>query len=77
LLLYIYRPAQPITFELNVREYIGDTIYEEINSNEHRPEVEETDFRSEASFTDDIGSDLKDESRYEDIDDLRKINTSI
>ena len=52
-------------------ENTGDTIYEDINSNGHLPETEETDSRSEASFTDDIGSDLNDESRYEDIDDLR------
>jgi hypothetical protein len=69
--LYIYRQAQPTTVELNVIENTGDTIYEEINSNGHLPETEETDSRSEASFTDDIGSDLNDESRYEDIDDLR------
>jgi hypothetical protein len=61
-LLYIYRPAQPISVELNVIENIGDTIYEEINSYEYIPEVEETDA---------IESDLKDESKYEDIDDLR------
>jgi len=71
LLLYTYRPAQPIIVELNVIENIGDTIYEEINSNEHLPETEETDFRSESSFSDAIESDLKDESKYEDIDDLR------
>ena len=71
MLLYIYRQAQPTTVELNVIENTGDTIYEEINSNGHLPETEETDSRSEASFTDDIGSDLNDESRYEDIDDLR------
>ena len=59
------RPVQPIAVELNVIENIGDTIYEEINSNGHLPEVEETDFPSEASFPDDI------ESKYEDIDDLR------
>ena len=69
--MYIYRQAQPTTVELNVIENTGDTIYEEINSNGHLPETEETDSRSEASFTDDIGSDLNDESRYEDIDDLR------
>jgi hypothetical protein len=69
--LYTYRQAQPTTVELNVIENTGDTIYEEINSNGHLPETEETDSRSEASFTDDIGSDLNDESRYEDIDDLR------
>jgi hypothetical protein len=69
--LYIYRQAQPTTVELNVIENTGDTIYEEINRNGHLPETEETDSRSEASFTDDIGSDLNDESRYEDIDDLR------
>ena len=71
MLLYIYRPAQPITVELNVIENTGDTIYEEINSNGHLPETEETDFRSESSFSDAIESDLKDESKYEDIDDLR------
>ena len=65
LLLYTYRPVQPIAVELNVIEKIGDTIYEEINSNGQLPEVEETDFPSEASFPDDI------ESKYEDIDDLR------
>ena len=64
--MYTYRQAQPTTVELNVIENTGDTIYEEINSNEHLPETEETDSRSEASFTDDIGSDLNDESRYED-----------
>jgi hypothetical protein len=69
--LYAYRQAQPTTVELNVIENTGDTIYEEINSNGHLPETEETDSRSEASFTDDIGSDLNDESKYEDIDDLR------
>ena len=69
--MYIYRQAQPTTVELNVIENTGDTIYEEINSNWHLPETEETDSRSEASSTDDIGSDLNDESRYEDIDDLR------
>jgi len=69
--LYTYRPTQPIAVELNVIENIGDTIYEEINSNGHLPEVEETDFPSEASFPDDVESDLKDESKYEDIDDLR------
>ena len=69
--MYTYRQAQPTTVELNVIENTGDTIYEEINSNGHLPETEETDSRSEASFTDDIGSDLNDESRYEDIDDLR------
>jgi hypothetical protein len=69
--LYIYRQAQPTTVELNVIENTGDTIYEEINSNGHLPETQDTDSRSEASFTDDIGSDLNDESRYEDIDDLR------
>jgi hypothetical protein len=69
--LYTYRQAQPTTVELNVIENTGDTIYEEINSNGHLPETEETDSQSEASFTDDIGSDLNDESRYEDIDDLR------
>jgi hypothetical protein len=69
--LYTYRQAQPTTVELNVIENTGDTIYEEINSNGHLPETEETDSRSEASFTDDIGSDLSDESRYEDIDYLR------
>jgi hypothetical protein len=69
--LYTYRQAQPTTVELNVIENTGDTNYEEINSNEHLPETEETDPRSEASFTEDIGSDLNDESRYEDIDDLR------
>jgi hypothetical protein len=63
--LYTYRPVQPIAVELNVIENIGDTIYEEINSNGHLPEVEETDFPSEVSFPDDI------ESIYEDIDDLR------
>jgi len=68
--LYTYRPTQPIAVELNVIENIGDTIYEEINSNGHLPEVEETDFPSEASFPDDVESDLKDESKYEDIDDL-------
>ena len=71
MLLYAYRQAQPTTVELNGIENTGDTIYEEINSNEHLPETEETDSRSEASFTDDIGSDLNDESKYEDIDDLR------
>ena len=71
MLLYAYRQAQPTTVELNVIENTGDTIYEEINSNGHLPETEETDSRSEASFTDDIGSDLNDESKYEDIDDLR------
>ena len=71
MLLYTYRQAQPTTVELNVIENTGDTIYEEINSNGHLPETEETDSRSEASFTDDIGSDLNDESRYGDIDDLR------
>ena len=71
MLLYTYRQAQPTTVELNVIENTGDTIYEEINSNGHLPETEETDSQSEASFTDDIGSDLNDESRYEDIDDLR------
>ena len=71
MLLYTYRQAQQTTVELNVIENTGDTIYEEINSNGHLPETEETDSRSEASFTDDIGSDLNDESRYEDIDDLR------
>ena len=65
MLLYTYRPVRPIAVELNVIENIGDTIYEEINSNGHLPEVEETDFPSEASFPDDI------ESKYEDIDDLR------
>ena len=69
--MYTYRQAQPTTVELNVIENTGDTIYEEINSNGHLPETEETDSRSEASFTDDIGSDLNDESRYGDIDDLR------
>jgi hypothetical protein len=69
--LYAYRQAQPTTVELNVIENTGDTIYEEINSNGHLPETEETDSRSEASFTDDIGSDLNNESKYEDIDDLR------
>jgi hypothetical protein len=69
--LYTYRQAQPTTVELNVIENTGDTIYEEINSNGHLPETQDTDSRSEASFTDDIGSDLNDESRYEDIDDLR------
>jgi hypothetical protein len=69
--LYTYRQAQPTTVELNVIENTGDTIYEEINSNGHLPETQETDSRSEASFRDDIGSDLNDESRYEDIDDLR------
>ena len=71
MLLYTYRQAQPTTVELNVIENTGDTNYEEINSNEHLPETEETDSRSEASFTEDIGSGLNDESRYEDIDDLR------
>ena len=71
MLLYTYRQAQPTTVELNVIENTGDTNYEEINSNEHLPETEETDSRSEASFTEDNGSDLNDESRYEDIDDLR------
>ena len=71
MLLYAYRQAQPTTVELNVIENTGDTIYEEINSNGHLTETEETDSRSEASFTDDIGSDLNDESKYEDIDDLR------
>jgi hypothetical protein len=69
--LYAYRQAQPSTVELNVIENTGDTIYEEINSNGHLPETEETDSRSEALFTDDIGSDLNDESKYEDIDELR------
>jgi hypothetical protein len=69
--LYAYRQAQPTTVELNVIENTGDTIYEEINSNGHLPKTEETDSRSEALFTDDIGSDLNDESKYEDIDDLR------
>ena len=69
--MYAYRQAQPTTVELNVIENTGDTIYEEINSNGHLPETEETDSRSEASFTDDIGSDLNNESKYEDIDDLR------
>ena len=69
--MYTYRQAQPTTVELNVIENTGDTIYEEINSNGHLPETQDTDSRSEASFTDDIGSDLNDESRYEDIDDLR------
>ena len=67
--MYTYRPAQPTTIELNVIENTGDTIYEEINSNGHSPETEEADSRSEASFTDDIRSDLNDESKYEDIDD--------
>ena len=71
MLLYAYRQSQPTTVELNVIENTGDTIYEEINSNGHLPETEETDSRSEALFTDDIGSDLNDESKYEDIDDLR------
>jgi len=71
LLLFTYRPAQPITVELNIIENIGDTIYEEINSNGHLPETEETYFRSDSSFADAIESDLKDESKYEDIDDLR------
>ena len=71
MLLYIYRPAQPISVELNVIENIGVTIYEEINSYEYIPEVEETVFRSESLFSDAIESDLKDESKYEDIDDLR------
>ena len=71
MLLYTYRPAQPIIVELNVIENIGDTIYEEISSNEHLPETEETDFRSQSSFSDAIESDLKDESKYEDIDDIR------
>ena len=71
-LLYTYRQAQSTTVELNIIENTGDTIYEEINSNGHLPETEEADSRSEASFTDDIASDLKDESIYEDIDDLRK-----
>jgi hypothetical protein len=35
------------------------------------PEVEEKYFRSESLFSDAIESDLKDESKYEDIDDLR------
>jgi hypothetical protein len=69
--LYTYRQAQPTTVELNVIENTGDTIYEEINSNGHLPETGETNSRSEASFTDDIGSDLNDKLRYEDIDDLR------
>jgi hypothetical protein len=56
---------------VNVIENIGDAIYEEINSNEHLPETEETDFRSESSFADAIESDLKDESKYEEIDDLQ------
>ena len=71
MLLYTYRQAQPTTVELNVIENTGDTIYEEINSNGHLPETGETNSRSEASFTDDIGSDLNDKLRYEDIDDLR------
>ena len=71
MLLYIYRPAQPISVELHVIENIGDTIYEEINSYKYIPEVEETVFRSESLFSDAIESDLKDESKYEDIDDLR------
>ena len=71
LLLYTYRPSQPISVELNVIENIGDAIYEEINSNEHLPETEETYFRSESSFSDAIESDLKDESKYEEIDDLK------
>lgn len=71
LLLYTYRPAHPIIVELNVIENIGDAIYEEINSNEHLPETGETDFRSESSFSDAIESDLKDESIYEEIDDLK------
>ena len=71
MLLYTYRQAQPTTVELHVIENIGDTIYEEINSNEHLPETEETDFRSESSFSDAIELDLNDESKYEDIDDLR------
>ena len=69
--MYTYRPSQPISVELNVIENIGDTIYEEINSNEHLPETEETDFRSESSFSDAIESVLKDESKYEEIDDLQ------
>ena len=69
--MYIYRPAQPIFVELNDIEKIGVTIYEEINSYEYIPEVEETVFRSESLFSDAIESDLKDESKYEDIDDLR------
>jgi hypothetical protein len=69
--LYIYRPVQPITVELNGIENTGGTIYEEINSNEDLPKLRKTDFRSESSFSDAIESDLKDESKYEDIDDLR------
>ena len=71
MLLYTYRPAQPIIVELNVIENVGDTIYEEINSNEHLPETEETDVRSQSSISDAIESDLKDESKYEDIDEIR------
>ena len=33
--------------------------------------LRKTDFRSESSFSDASESDLKDESKYEDIDDLR------
>ena len=69
--MHTYKQAQPTTVELNGIENTGDTIYEEINSNGHLPETEETDSRSEASFTDDIGSDLNNESKYEDIDDVR------
>lgn len=69
--MYTYRPSQPIIVELNVIENIGDAIYEEINSNEHLPETGEIDFRSESSFSDAIESDLKDESIYEEIDDLK------
>ena len=69
--MYTYRPSQPISVELNVIENIGDTIYEEINSNKHLPETEETDFLSESSFSEAIESDLKDESKYEEIDDLK------
>ena len=68
MLLYTYRPVRPIAVELNIIENTGDTIYEEINSNGHLSEVEETDFPSEASFSDDI------EWKYEDIDDLRTDN---
>ena len=71
MLLYTYRPAQTIAVELNIIENIGDTIYEEIYRNGHLPETEETYFRSESSLSDAIESYLKDESKYEDIDDLR------
>ena len=54
-----------LAVELNVIDNIGDTIFEEINSNGHLAQVGETDFPSEASFPDDI------ELKYEDIDDFR------